>query len=276
MSKKIDKKEHEQYLAEARSWETDKIKELKSSKKIAWRIATGACVLAVLSVGAVFALTPLKKSEPYVVKVDNSTGIVEVVSALKDTKLTYDEALNKYFTQWYVRYREGYTRELAPDYYVNVGYLSSTNEQRRYYDWFTPKNPLSPLKQYGDKAKVRITIKGTSFIKENVALVRYMKAIERGSDRSEITHWAATITFKYSGSPMDEKARGINPLGFQVIDYRNDPESLINDSTIKPAEVVNAGAAAINSAFANPNAQPVQSQQVAPVVPAPTPIQQAQ
>lgn len=276
MSKKVDKKEHEQYLAEARSWETDKIKELKSSKKTAWRVATGACVVAVLSVGAVFALTPLKETEPYVVKVDNSTGIVEVVSALKDTKLTYDESLNKYFTQWYVRYREGYTRELAPDYYVNVGYLSSTNEQRRYYDWFTPKNPLSPLKQYGDKAKVRITIKGTSFIKENVALVRYMKAIERGSDRSEITHWAATITFKYSGSPMDEKARGINPLGFQVIDYRNDPESLINDSTIKPADVVNAGAAAINSAFANPNAQPVQTQQVAPVVPAPTPIQQAQ
>lgn len=276
MSKQVDKKDHEQYLAEARSWETDKIKELKSSKTTAWRIATSACFVAALSVGAVFALTPLKKTEPYVVKVDNTTGIVEVVSALKDTKLTYDEALNKYFTQWYVRYREGYTRELAPDYYVNVGYLSSTNEQRRYYDWFTPKNPLSPLKQFGDKAKVRITIKGTSFIKENVALVRYMKAIERGSDRPEVTHWAATITFKYSGSPMDEKARGINPLGFQVVDYRNDPESLINDSTIKPVDVVNAGTAAISSAFVNPNAQAAQPQQVAPVVPAPTPIQQAQ
>lgn len=238
MNSKVEKKDFENYLKEARTWETDKVQEIEKSKKLAWRVATASGVVAFVSVFALAALTPLKTVEPYVIRVDNSTGIVDVVEAMKDGKTNYDEAMNKYFTQWYVRYREGYSKELAEDYYANVGIMSVGLEQQKYYEFFNPKNPLSPINVFGPYAKVKVRIKSTSFIKSNVALVRYTKEIERGLDKPQVTHWAATITFKYSGAPMSEKDRATNPLGFQVVEYRNDPDAFAPDATapVKPDE----------------------------------------
>lgn len=231
MNKKVEKKDFDNYLKEARTWETDKVREIEKSRKAAWWVAIGSGVTAIASVLAVAAMMPLKTVEPYVIRVDNSTGIVDVVEALTDGKTNYDEAMNKYFTQWYVRYREGFSKELAEDYYYNVGIMSSTAEQQKYFQFFNPKNPLSPLAVYGEYAKVKIDIKSTSFINPTVALVRYTKAIERGLDKPIITHWAATITFRYTKAPMAEKDRAINPLGFQVVEYRNDPDALAPAAT---------------------------------------------
>lgn len=265
MSNKVEKQDFEDYLKEARSWETDKVQEIMKSRKTAWRVASASGAVAFASVMALAALTPLKTVEPYVIRVDNSTGIVDVVQAMKGGKTNYDEAINKYFTQWYVRYREGYSKELAEDYYANVGIMSVGMEQQKYYEWFNPKNPLSPLNVYGTYAKVKIAIKGTSFIKPNVALVRYTKSIERGPDKPQITHWAATITFKYSGAPMKESDRAVNPLGFQVVEYRNDPDALAPNATaVAPSVQPAAPAPASVQAFPSIDAPAAPS----PAVPA--------
>lgn len=226
MTNKVDKKLFDQYLDEAQSWERDKIIELLKSRKTAWIVAGVSSSIAFMAVFAVAALTPLKNVEPYVIRVDNATGIVDVIDAMDDSKTNYDEAVNKYFTQWYVRYREGYSKDLAEEYYQNVGIMSVGLEQQKYFEWFNPKNPLSPINVYGQYAKCKVKIKGTSFIKPDVALVRYTKEVERGMDKPQITHWAATITFRYNGARMQEKDRAINPLGFQVVEYRNDPDAL--------------------------------------------------
>jgi type IV secretion system protein VirB8 len=219
------------YLQETRTWETDKVRELLRSRTVAWRVAAGAGAIALAAVGAVTALTPFKEVTPFVIRVDNSTGIVDVVNSLKDGKTNYEEAINKYFTQWYVRYREGYSKELVEDYYYDVGIMSSSLEQQKYFQAFNPKNAQSPLNVYGAYAKVKVRIKSTSFIQPNIALVRYTKEVERGADAPQVSHWAATITFKYTSAPMAEKDRAINPLGFQVVEYRNDPDAQTGDVT---------------------------------------------
>lgn len=270
----VQKKELDAYLGEARTWETNRVKNLEKSEKRAWWVAGGFGVTAVAAVIAVAAMAPLKTVEPYVIRVDNSTGIVDIVESIKDGKTNYDEAVNKYFTQWYIRYREGYSKELAEEYYRNVALMSAGLEQQKYYEWFQPKNPMSPLNVFGPYAKVKIDIKGTSFIKSNVALVRYVKRIERGNDKPQITHWAATITFRYSGAPMAEKDRAINPLGFQVVEYRNDPDAVTPEAT-QAAQVETAPAPQV-TAFAVPDtpAAPAPQQAPAPTVPAIVPQQQ--
>ncbi|MCO5344798.1 type IV secretion system protein, partial [Aeromonas veronii] len=49
--------------------------------------------------------------------------------------------------------------------------------------------------------------------------------IGRNMQFSPLTHWAATITFTYRNEPMKLDDRTKNPLGFQVISYRNDQEA---------------------------------------------------
>lgn len=224
--KKKAKNEIDRYTEEVRSWETDKVLEAAASKRLAWMVTGVSLATSFLAVGAVIGLTPLKSVEPYVIRVDNSTGVVDVQRALQGGDTNYNEAVNKYFSQIYVRNREGYNRELSAENYYSVGLMSNTVEQERYFNFFNPKNPQSPLVVFNKYAKVGISVKTTTFIKPNVALVRYVREIIRGSDKPEISHWAATITFRYIGAPMTDKDRAINPLGFQVTDYRTDPESL--------------------------------------------------
>jgi type IV secretion system protein VirB8 len=222
-TKQVQKKDFDAYLAETKSWETHKVAAAEKSRRVAWYVAGGASLLALVAVAGISVMGPLKKVEPYVIRVDNTTGIVDIVTAMKEGQTNYDEAMNKFFVQRYVRFREGYSRELATEYYSNVGLMSSSAEKQKYYNYFNPKNPNSPLNVYSDFAKVRVNIKSTSFIKPDVALVRYIKEIERGGDKA-VSHWAATITFSYVQAPITEKDREVNPLGFIVTDYRNDPE----------------------------------------------------
>ncbi len=58
-------------------------------------------------------------------RVDNSTGIVDVVSALTSTAGTYDEAVTKYFAAKYVRAREGYVWSEAEENFRAVALLST-------------------------------------------------------------------------------------------------------------------------------------------------------
>lgn len=213
------------YFDQTKSWETNRVLQMQRSTRNAWIIGAAGAILGLAGVIAVAGLTPLKATELRVIRVDNSTGIVDVVNALKDGKENYDEAVNKYFIQWYVRYREGYSKDLTEEYYYNTGLMSGGIEQQRYFESFNPKNPRSPITVYGAYAKVKVKVKSTSFISPNVALVRYTKEIERGTDRPSVTHWAATITFKYTSAPMSERDRGVNPLGLQVTEYRNDPDT---------------------------------------------------
>jgi type IV secretion system protein VirB8 len=231
MATKVDKKSFDNYLAEARSWETDKVRQLEKSVKTAWYVTIAAGALAFISVVTVAILGPQKTAVPYVIRVDSVTGAVDVVSALKNGDTNYDEVMNKYNVQWYVRWREGYSKSLVNEFYKNVGIMSSPQEQHKYAVAMSSKNPESPLNLYGDSNQVVLTIKSTSFISENIALVRYTKEV-KGAVGGGLTHWAATITFRYDGSPATEQYRAINPLGFQVMEYRNDPDQEISEKVL--------------------------------------------
>jgi type IV secretion system protein VirB8 len=144
--------------------------------------------------------------------------------------------VNKYFCKKYVEYREGYLRAIADDYYTAVGLMSDPEEQQRYLNEFSPNNPQAPLNIYGDKQSVRIEIKSISFLKPNVALVRYLQKVIRSGEAPALSHWAATITFRYGKAPESEKDRGVSPLGFRVVNYRRDPETLVPEPQRPPNE----------------------------------------
>lgn len=230
MSSKVERAQLASFLKESRSWEVDKVAQLAKSRSAAWMVAGVAVAVAIANSVSTAALVTRQPDPPVVIRVNDTTGTVDVVSRLKAGDTTYDEVQRKYWTEQYVRLREGFSKELAEDSYYAVGLMSGNAEQKRYADGFNPKNATSPLIVYGDTGKVRIRVKGSSFIKSNVLLVRYSREVEKpGQERPEVTHLAATVVFKYSGSPMSERDRRINPLGYQVMEYRIDPDAATVD-----------------------------------------------
>ncbi|SFU15950.1 type IV secretion system protein VirB8 [Mesorhizobium sp. YR577] len=221
----VSRHELKPYFDKARRFDQDRMIQVERSARIAWSIAIVAGVLAGASIFAVAALTPLKTVEPFVVRVDNSTGIVDVVSALTSTGGTYDEAVTKYFAAKYVRAREGYIRSEAEQNFRTVALLSTQPEQTRYSAFHRGGNPESPQNTYGRGATARVNIASISLINPNVVSVRYMRTITRGEE-VRTTHWVAMLTFSYVNAPMSSTDRLVNPLGFAVSEYRADPETI--------------------------------------------------
>ncbi|MET3794935.1 virB8 family protein [Aquamicrobium terrae] len=221
----IARDELKAYFDKARRFDQDRMIQVERSARIAWSVAIVAGVLAGVSIFAVAGLTPLKTVEPFVVRVDNSTGIVDVVSALTSTPGTYDEAVTKYFAAKYVRAREGYVWSEAQENFRAVSLLSTQPEQTRFSALYRGSNPDSPQNTYGRSATARINIASISLINPNVVSVRYMRTITRGEE-TRTSHWIATLTFAYVNAPMSSTDRLVNPLGFAVSEYRADPETV--------------------------------------------------
>ncbi|MDQ8727530.1 virB8 family protein [Bradyrhizobium sp. LHD-71] len=211
------------YFDNARRWEQDLLLSAHRSRRIAWFVAAGACALAVASLSAVAALAPLKTVEPFVIRVDNATGIVETVSALKSTPSRYDEAVTKYFLGRYVRAREGYSYPEAETNFRTISLLSTQPEQGRFAAWYRGSNPESPQVLHGRFGVATVRIKAISLLTDNVASVRFLKESRKGEEM-HVTHWVATLTFSYTNAPMSSADRLTNPLGFLVSEYRADPE----------------------------------------------------
>ncbi len=213
------------YFDKARRFDQDRLVMVERSARTAWFIAIAASAIAVVSIFAVAALTPLKTVEPFVVRVDNSTGIVDVVSALTTTAGTYDEAVTKYFSARYVRGREGYVWSEAEENFQTISLLSAQAEQMRFSAIYRGGNPESPQNIYGRAATAKVTIKSISLISASVVSVRFLRTVTRGEE-VRTTHWVSMLTYTYANAPMSSTDRLVNPLGFVVSEYRADPEAI--------------------------------------------------
>lgn len=220
------------YFAEAAGWDRDRRVEQLQSARRAWWVAGGACVVAVLAVAAVLALTPLKSTQPYVIRVDNSTGIVDVVPAL-DRGVEPSELVTRYLLNGYVTARERYVYAMAESDYGLVGATQSPALNQLWQAAWDRANPASPLNTYRDGTTVRVQVKAISFLARtggarDTAQVRFLTATRVGGGGAErIAHWIATLQYTYRTPSKDPGQRALNPLGFRVTEYRREPEVLL-------------------------------------------------
>lgn len=218
--------DRDQYFEAARTWEYDRFRAAAGRERIAWTIAVVAVILAIVAVFAIAMLTPLKTVQPYVIRVDRSSGETQIVTALKGPQpRTYEDAVNRYFISQYVRLREGWLNDAARENAYAVMLMSDQIEAQRYLNSVKSTNRNAPSNIYGDRGFVSIAIRSISFLSSTVAQVRYTKIINYGQSAPVAQNWNAILTFKFSAAPELEKDRNINPLGFQVVNYRSDPEA---------------------------------------------------
>ena len=219
-----DKNDLKAYFAEAASWDHDRLIAANRSKRLAWLVAAIAGGLAITGVAAVAMLAPLKTVAPYVITVDKATGASEITSQLSgDKRLSYDEAVSKYFLADYVRNREGWIPQARKEFFEGVLAMSARDEQARWIAFYGKDNPKSPQAVFTDLDTVFIAVKSVTFVSKSVAQIRFAKTHQRGSITTE-TPAIATITFDTTDTPTTEQQRFKNPLGLEVQTYRADLE----------------------------------------------------
>lgn len=215
------------FIQEARAFHESDIERTHKVSKIAWRIAGVCLLISGISVGAVAGLTPLKTAVPFVIRVDNNTGMTDVVTTLKQSEKSYGEVTDKYFLAQYVRYREGYDWQTVQDTFDATNLLSAPPVQQQFAQFYKD-SPNAPYKMLRNEFKVNVRVNAIAFVGK-MAQVRFEKVmIPLGTDKvvPQPQRYIATIAYEYKNAPMDEAARLVNPLGFQVTSYRVDKETV--------------------------------------------------
>ena len=108
------------YFREAAAWDTDRISAAHRSVRVAWRVAAGGWLCAVAGSIALIVVMPLKRVDPFVVRVDNATGIVDVVPVYGGTA-TLDQAVTRYFLTHYITICERFNFATAESDYEECG-----------------------------------------------------------------------------------------------------------------------------------------------------------
>ena len=214
------------YYKDAATWNRDRLEAMHKSQRIAWWVAIGAGTIAVLEAGALILLTPLKTVEPYTLLVDRTTGYVQALKPLEADKIAPDAALTQSFLVQYVIARESFDVDTLTVNYNKVASWSAEQARSGYLGSVQVSNPQSPLILYPRTTVIETRVKSVSPLGRNVALVRF-DTIRRdaGGQVQPPRSWVSVIRFRFSGEPMKLEDRFQNPLGFQVLRYRRDPES---------------------------------------------------
>ncbi len=209
-------------------WYQDLYQSVKISRNRWFLVGVIGLVLTGIEGLALVFLTPLKTVEPYVLQVDNKSGMTTVLKPLRDNQenvLTQEEAVTKSFIVKYVIARETYDPQDLNRNYDLARLMSSSDEASRFNESIGNSNPSSPVERFKTNTVRTVKISSVSFLdqKKKTAQVRFMTT---ETTRNEIKedYWVAILTFRYVNAPMDETDRLSNPLGFQVVTYRVDQE----------------------------------------------------
>jgi type IV secretion system protein VirB8 len=215
------------YYTEAKSWANDREDSLRKSRRVAWIVAGAAVAVAVMLATALMLLMPLKTVQPYTLMVDKNTGFVQALEPLDPGKVSADTALTQSFLVQYVIGRESFDADTVQAEYRKVALWSAEAARTDYINKMQISNAESPLALYPRTTVVETRVKSVSPVGQNVAMVRFeTQRRDAGGATEPVRAWVSVIRYRYSGEPMRLEDRFVNPLGFEVLRYRRNPEAL--------------------------------------------------
>ena len=198
----------------------------KKSTQRAWIVTFFSVIVALASVLAVSFLTPLKTVEPYVIRVDNVTGMVDILTTLNEEKITSNEALDKHFITQYVKAREGYYYDMLNKDYVLVQLLSSpevASDYRLIYEGENARDAELKNNYQIDPQILSIVLNNSNGVK--IATTRLKLKIFNKSTQGIVEKMiVVTLSYDYFLESIREQDILDNPLGFKVLNYRVDEE----------------------------------------------------
>lgn len=213
-------------------WYLDKYQQILVQRNILALIcilAMGGCLVAVF---AVYSLAPLKSVEPYLLKIDEKSGVVQKVEPVARNEYAANEAVDRYFVSKYIMARESYNPSILRYNYNMVRVMSTPDVFYLFRGSVDPNDPKSAaaiLKGIGVRD---IKFKSISYIKnppidgkEEVTPTKIMQARFVANDRlpnapEAPVHNVATVAFEYAILNLNEEEQLINPLGFTVTSYQ--------------------------------------------------------
>jgi type IV secretion system protein VirB8 len=154
-----------------------------------------------------------KSIEPYIIEVEEKTGIATVVEQMTSQNFTGDQIIRRYFINQFVHAASGYDpRTYKADSEV-VRLLALPPIYNAYRSRINAR-------QLGAEAQMGVRIKSVQFTDANTAQIRVLRQIDLPNQATANKDEVITMSFYFSpGINLTLEDRLINPLGFQVSKY---------------------------------------------------------
>ncbi len=210
-------------VASTRNWYSERFENALVQRNVLLLMTLLAICFMIVGAFVVGQIAASRSIDPFVVELEPKTGLTTVVNPVTRKELSSQEALNRYFIMKYIRARETYNNATF-DYNSNT-VLRLFSNPRTWLDYraYLSDAPDAPQKIYGNKTFTTLQLRSIVFDEANKATVRF-RITENGSSSKEFNK-IASIRFDYVTLSLDEEARLINPLGFQVTGYSVAPDS---------------------------------------------------
>ena len=225
------------YFREAASWDVDRSAQTVSRLRIVWTVAVAGWVCSLCLCATISIMMPLKSVEPFVIRVDNSTGIVDIVPMYAG-RAELPEVTTRWALTRYITLCEGYNFVSVERDYEECGAFHTLKRNQDWAAQWNRVNPQSPLNLYKDGSSIEAKVTAiTFFTKANgitsLAQVRYLKIkTPPGGGVPSSTHWIATIEYAYAAPSKDARTRQWNPLGFKIVDFQTVAEAAADANTL--------------------------------------------
>lgn len=212
------------------NWYADKYQSV-----VVWR--NWFMLVAMLCIGAVVVMTfsqmyflPLKTVKPFIVQVDEKSGLTQVITDDVAKDYNANQELVKHFAMSYVFARENYNYILVGDMYKKVLLLSSPTVAKDFRDYISRSNPNSTFNRFGTHTERDVTLQSYTLQNPNkktredsIIQVRLIVTEKRSNASPQRYTVQVTMSAGFEkGLALNEDQRLVNPLGFQVKSYSVD------------------------------------------------------
>ncbi|MFK4448857.1 type IV secretion system protein VirB8 [Caballeronia udeis] len=209
------------YLTQAQAFEKSKVEAAEEKARTADRRSVLSAVVALVAVSGMGALGLLKRpNPPAVLRVDSSTGKVDVLPTTADGHVTFSEKTDRHDLHTYVELRESYDWETISDTHAAVMFMSDYHEKEA-YDALV-RGPAGPLKLLKDQARVIARVGSITFVGSTaqVFFSRQLIPLNQAAKRPDPTYWIATVAFERVDVPEKKDQQDIDPDGFRCTSYQ--------------------------------------------------------
>jgi type IV secretion system protein VirB8 len=206
-----------------RNWYEERADTLIVQRNILLILSTLLMVAIVASVIAVIFVVNSREFNPFVIQVDNSTGVATIVNPVSSEILEGDEALSRYFIKKYLIARETYNPVNFDTEARKMVRLFSSNSVYYNYLGYIKNKDVDPILMYGQNNTTFLIVKSWSKLEKNKYMVRF--SINETAGNKKIFNKIAVVSFAYIPMELTDVDRDINPVGFQINGYRVDDDN---------------------------------------------------
>ncbi len=220
------------------NWYSDRYNSAAVQRNLLVIVLIASIALVIISTIIVGNMASSFKIQPFVIDVEDKTGITNIVNPLTNRDLTANDALNKYFIMEYIKAREGYSKSnWRYNSLTVVRLLSSLTVYNNFRRMLNSND--NPEALYGDQISLNVVFRSIQLFPpvvdnkgvqgDSQAVIRFTIFPDNGSTLQGVTgnriHKILTITYRYEQTEMSNEDREINPIGFFITSYRADIEN---------------------------------------------------